>query len=172
MLSFASPGGLRFIALAATLALAGCHDAQRAITDAGIEAGRAGTPRVDREHAGSVAGNRTHAGSTLIVPTEALLLPVDFPADVFVPGGYRVNSVMDTGPMQVISLQADGRVSALFANARSTMQAHGWIQTMAMQSSADSAMLSYEKDSRAAVLSFNQAARGVTMSVQVRRARQ
>ena len=41
---------------------------------------------------------------------------------------------------------------------------------MSMQHSADSAMLSYEKDARAAVLSFNrgEGSDGVVMAVQLR----
>ena len=105
---------------------------------------------------------------------EALPLPKDFPGDIYLPQDYRINSVMDRGDMQVISLQAPGRVSGLFGAARDSMDRQGWKQTMAMQDSTDNALLTYEKEKRAAVLSFNggQGMRGVTMSVQLRNEQQ
>lgn len=155
-----------FALLMSVLGAAGCHDARNALGDAGIAPGTAPT-------IASSAMRPTAAAPPLRArDAEALVLPADFPIDVFVPAGYSVNSVMDSGPMQVVSLRSRGRVSALFADAKGAMRTHGWTQTLAMQTAADNAMLSFEKDGRAAVLSFDQSGsdHDVTTSVQLRRA--
>src|SRR3546814_9439756 len=85
----------------------------------------------------------------------ALALPDDFPDDIYLPADYRINSLMDRGTLRVVSLQAPGQVSALFGDARVSMDLRGWKQVLAMRDATDSALLTYEKDDRAAVLSFN-----------------
>jgi hypothetical protein len=160
---------IRFLALAGVVLsfalvlamLPGCRQSREALADSAIE------------HA---AGQLTAArdGDRVAIPTmqhgETLPLPEDFPDDIYLPRGYRINSVMDRGDMQVISLQAPGRVSGLFGDARDSMDRHGWKQTLAMQNSIDNAVLTYEKERRAAVLSFNSGhgMAGVTVSVQLR----
>src|SRR3546814_1493917 len=80
---------------------------------------------------------------------------------------YRINSLMDRGTLRVVSLQAPGQVSALFGDARVSMDLRGWKQVLAMRDATDSALLTYEKDDRAAVLSFNDdRSGGVTINVQ------
>ena len=141
--------------------LSGCQQSREALADSAIE------------HA---AGQLTAARDGDRVETlamqqgETLPLPEDFPDDIYLPRGYRINSVMDRGDMQIISLQAPGRVSGLFGDARDSMDRHGWKQTLAMQNSTDNAVLTYEKERRAAVLSFNSGhgVAGVTVSVQLR----
>src|SRR3546814_14080210 len=73
---------------------------------------------------------------------------------------------MDRGTLRVVSLQAPGQVSALFGDARASMDLRGWKQVMAMRDATDSALLTYEKDDRAAVLSFkDDRSGGVTINV-------
>ena len=90
---------------------------------------------------------------------DSLALPGHFPEDVYLPDGYRVNSVMDLQDVSVLSLSAPGEVGPLFVAARDAMQAQGWTQTLAAQHSVDTAMLAFEKDggdgARSATLSFN-----------------
>lgn len=149
------------------IALAGCKKATDSLTEAAIEHASNGKVKVERDGARTVI--KTRDGEMAMQAGKALPLPKDFPADVYLPGKYSINSVMDMGGMQVLSMQAPGEVAGLFADARSAMEAQGWKQTMAMQNASDNAMLSFEKDKRATVLSFNQAQdQGVTMSVQVR----
>lgn len=151
----------------ATVALAGCQKTQEALADSAIERASGGQLQVQRD--GDAVTFLDGEGSLAMRSGEALPLPEDFPDDVYLPTDYRINSVMDMDGVRVISLQAPGRVSGLFGAAREAMGRQGWKQTMAMQNAADTAMLSFEKDQRAAVLSFN-GSRGedVTMSVQVR----
>lgn len=150
------------------LPLAACQKAQTALADAAIERASDGKLKVDRDGDRTVI--KTAEGEMAVQTGAALPLPRDFPGDVFLPRAYQVNSVMDMGGMQVISMQADGDVAGLFAAARAAMDRQGWKQTMAMQNAADTAMLAFEKDKRAAVLSFNEGQDGkrVAMSVQLR----
>lgn len=156
--------------LALAIALAGCQKTQEALADSAIERASGGQLQVQR--AGDAVTLRGERGELAMRSGDALPLPEDFPADIYLPADYRINSVMDMDGMRVISLQAPGKVNGLFGAAREAMGRQGWKQTMAMQNAADTAMLSFEKDKRAAVLSFN-GGRGddVTMSVQVRSAR-
>jgi hypothetical protein len=100
---------------------------------------------------------------------DALSLPDDFPDDIYLPADYRINSLMDRGALRVVSLRAPGQVSTLFAAARTSMDKRGWKQTLAMRDASDSALLNYEKDDRAAVLSFSDdhGTGAVTMNVQL-----
>lgn len=158
---------LAIVALA-LVALGGCRKSQESIADAAIERASDGKVKIDRD--GDRMTIKTDQGEMAVQSGEALPLPKDFPGDVYLPPDYRINSVMDLGGAKVLSLQADGKVSVLFDAARTAMDKQGWKQTMAMQNSTDTAMLAYEKDKRAAVLSFNENSgdAGVTMSVQLR----
>src|SRR3546814_13703407 len=76
---------------------------------------------------------------------------------------------MDRGTLRVVSLQAPGQVSALFGDARASMDLRGWKQVMAMRDSNDCALLTSEKDDCAAVLSFkDDRSGGVTITFQLR----
>lgn len=149
------PSALAALALA-TLWATACRPAHEALAAAALPVGGADAPARPVEAIGW--------------GEDALALPPDFPDDIYLPPHYRIDSVMDRGSLRVLSLQAPGRVAALFGAASAAMREHGWKQTLAMRESGDSAVLTYEKDRRAAVLSFSGGGgmRGVTMSVQLR----
>lgn len=152
----------------AAFSIAGCQKAADAATEAAIE--RASGEKVEVDRDGGQVRIKTADGELTMQAGDALPLPADFPKDVYLPGRYDVNSVMDMGGTQVVSVSTRGKVSGVFAEAQQAMADAGWTQTMSMQHSADSAMLSYEKDARAAVLSFNRGEGndGVVMAVQLR----
>lgn len=154
------------LALAA-IAVSGCRKSQETMADAAIERASGGKVKVSRD--GDRMTIKTEQGEMAVQGGEALPLPKSFPDDIYLPRGYRINSVMDMGEAQVLSLQASGKVSTLFDAAREAMDRQGWKQTMSMQNSTDTAMLAYEKDRRAVVLSFssNRGEADVTMSVQL-----
>lgn len=156
----------------AALALAGCQKAADAAAEAAIE--RAGGGRVEVERDGDRVSIKTPDGELQVQSGESLPLPADFPRDVYLPRRYEINSVMDMGGMRAISVTTRGQVSGVFAEAQQAMARAGWKQTLSMQYSADNAMLSFEKDTRAAVLSFNkgEGSDGVVMGVQLRQDRQ
>lgn len=152
----------------AVVTLAGCQKTQEALADSAIERASGGQLQVLRD--GDAVTIRGEQGELAMRSGDALPLPEDFPDDIYLPADYRINSVMDMDGMRVISLQAPGKVNGLFGAARDAMGRQGWKQTMAMQNATDTAMLSFEKDKRAAVLSFSgsRGEQAVTMSVQLR----
>lgn len=152
----------------AAFSIAGCQKAADAATEAAIE--RASGEKVEVDRDGGHVRIKTADGELNMQSGESLPLPADFPKDVYLPGSYDVNSVMDMGGTQVISVSTRGKVSDMFAAAQAAMADAGWKQTMSMQHSADNAMLSFEKEERAAVLSFNRGEGndGVVMGVQLR----
>jgi hypothetical protein len=159
------------LSMVAPSLLSGCRQSREALADSAI--GHAASPLKAASDNDRVASGG-HVETLAMQQGETLPLPADFPDDVYLPRDYRINSVMDRGGLRVISLQAPGRVPGLFGAARDAMDRHGWKQTLAMQDATDNAVLTYEKDRRAAVLSFNSGGgvRGVTMSVQLRGERQ
>lgn len=156
------------VALLAATTLAGCQKTQEAMADS--TTARAGGVQLQAAHDGGGIPLRDEHGAAALRSGDALPLPENFPDDVFLPDNYRINSVMNMGGTQVISLQAPGQVSGLFGAARDAMDRQGWTQQMSMQNSTDTALLTYEKDKRAAVLSFNsdRSRQAVIMSLQLR----
>lgn len=150
------------------LSLAACQKTADAAAETAIERTSGQKVEVDRD--GDRMRIKTADGELNMQSGKALQLPADFPKDVYLPGRYAVNSVMDMGGTQMLSVATNGQVSGLFTDAQRAMGRKGWKQTMSMQHSADSAMLSFEKGERAAVLSFNKGEgdNGVVMGVQLR----
>lgn len=143
-----------------TALLAGCPQSR----DAFVE-----SAREPATHALPAYASQPAHGAAFGARGDALALPDDFPADIYLPADYRINSLMDRGALRVVSLQAPGEVSALFGDARAGMDRRGWKQVMAMRDATDSALLTYEKDDRTTVLSFNDdRSGGVTINVQLR----
>lgn len=138
------------------LAFAGCSPSREALSQAG-----AAGPTVPPLTADDVP-------VPALAVDEALALPENFPDDVYLPSDYRLTSVMDRGGLRVLSLQAPGRVPLLFDAARRAMRDSGWTQTIAVQDAGDTAMLGWEKERRAAVLSLHAGGGGVAMSLQLR----
>jgi hypothetical protein len=147
------------LSLAAT---PGCRQSREAFADSALEHPPMQLPAQDA----SRAPVRDRA---VVARGDALSLPDDFPADIYLPAGYRIDSLMDRGALRVVSLRAPGRVSTLFEAARASMDGRGWKQTLAMRDASDGALLNYEKGDRAAVLSFSDDhdAGAVTMNVQL-----
>jgi len=166
------PTRLSIATLLGALALAalasGCRPSRGAFADAAVAPAPAAIGLAAHD-AQATAPRRTSGASA--ARGEALLLPTDFPDDVYLPSDYRIDSLMDRGNLRVVSLRAPGQVSSLFEAARSSMGERGWKQTLAMREAGDSAMLSYEKADRTTVLSFSDPGddRGaVVVSVQLR----
>ena len=148
---------LAILIVVVLLALAGCHRSEDRLTQAAIERASHGRTDVDRDD--RTARVRGSDGNLALRAGESLPLPSDFPADVYLPEGYAVNSVMDLQGVSVVNLSAPGELSSLFSAAREGMQAQGWTQMLSAQHSVDAAMLAFEKPAdgtrRSATLSFN-----------------
>lgn len=152
---------------AITLCLAGCHKAQEVAAEAAIES--ASGHKVDIERDGDKVTYESDEGEVTMQHGMDLSLPADFPKDIYLPGKYTVNSVMDMGGMHVVALMAPEPVPALFSAASATMQQQGWKQVTAMQQATGSAMLAFEKEQRHVALSFNRnrQGEGTVVSVQM-----
>ena len=140
------------VAAVLLLATACSKSPQERMAEAAIE--RAAGGEVDVRRDGEQVSITTDEGSIKTSAGESLPLLADFPDDVYLPGSYKVNSVMDMGQVKAISLTTPMRVTQLFAEAGPAMKAQGWNQKMAMQQAAGNAILSFEKDKRGVSLSF------------------
>lgn len=160
------------LALVVLVSSSACQRAADSAADAAIERASGGKVEVERD--GDTVVFKTEDGQMAVQGGDSLALPADYPKDVYLPADYAVNSVMDLQGMNVLGLRAPGQVPALFADARKTMLAQGWKETMAMQHSAESALLAFEKgvpegEARVAMLSFGSDGEdGVQVSVQLR----
>ncbi len=150
-----TPALIALVLLSTALLATACSKSpEERVAEAAIE--RASGKDVDIERDGEQVTIKTDQGEMKMSAGEALPLPADFPRDVYLPGSYKVNSVMDMGPIKAINLTTDAKVSALFAEAGPAMKAQGWTQKMAIQQAAGHAMLSFEKDKRNVSLSFSE----------------
>jgi hypothetical protein len=98
---------------------------------------------------------------------EGATLPAGFPQDVYLPGDYKVSSSMELPGAMVVSLETEGQVAAMAADASKRMQAQGWKQTMAMQNEGDNQMFVFEKEQRNATVSFSREDEKVTVGLQL-----
>lgn len=149
---------MRWPALACALVLLG--GCARSASEAAAEAatGAAIAAATGQEVKVEAAGERVTIGTgeeaIRLRQGAALTLPADFPRDVYLPGDYRIRSVMEMGGTRVLNLSAPGTSGQLFADARAAMAQDRWTLGTSMQHAGDASMLSFEKDGRVAVLSF------------------
>ncbi|TWH99378.1 hypothetical protein IP90_03117 [Luteimonas cucumeris] len=152
--------------LLAPLLLAGCQKAGDALAEAALEKASGNKVDIDPDGKGGVT-LKTEKGEVNINSGDDLPLPKGFPGDLFLPEAYRVESVMEMGGAQVLSLRTQGAVPALYVDARAAMAKQGWKETMAMQPQADNALVSFEKERRVAMLSFSAEDDDVVVGVQL-----
>lgn len=113
-------------------------------------------------------GKKPDQGEMKIQSGEGLSLPTDFPGDVYLPSGYKVENVMKMGPLNSVVLGVSGQSQALSQDITSKMEAGGWKTALSMQSGERGAMLSFTRDKRTATYSLSPAQEDgkVTMSIQ------
>lgn len=138
-------------AVAMAVATAGCQKAADAATEAAIKRASGQDVEIDRD--GNRMRVRTAEGEVSFAAGNGVALPDDFPDDLFLPDTYGVSSVMDIGGARLLSLESGGSVPSMFEAARTSMEARGWSQTLAMQQ-AENAMLGFSRDGREAVYTF------------------
>ena len=142
---------LFLLTTAAMLSTAGCQRTADAATEAALERASGHEVAIDRD--GKRARILTPDGEINLATGGGMPLPDDFPADLFLPPTYAVNSVMEVGDARLVNMESEGTVAAMFDAARSAMQRRGWSQTLAMQQ-ADSGMLGFSRDGREATYTF------------------
>jgi hypothetical protein len=123
--------------------------------------------KVDVDENGGKVTFKTDQGEMQVASGASATLPADFPKDVYLPARYTVESVMQMPNAQVLALDTSGDIASMFADASKRMQAEGWKQTMAMQQTASTQMLAFEKDQRSAMLTFNAEGDAVKVGLQL-----
>ena len=150
----------------AALCVAGCGKSPgERLAEAAIEASTGQKVEVDED--GGKVSLKTDKGEMKISGGEGATLPAAFPKDVYLPEAYKVASTMDLPGAMVLSLETQGSVAALAADASKRMQAEGWKQTMAMQNEGDNQMFVFEKDQRNATVSFSKEDDKVAVGLQL-----
>lgn len=160
--------GLLAIGAMSLLALAACGEsAGEAAAEAAI--GAAGVEDVEIDEDGDRVSYRTDQGEVTITGGHAASLPEDFPADVYLPGAYVVESTLSMDQDLFVALAVDEEVPTLYAAAREAMAGHGWTETMAALENNENGLLTFEKDDRSAVVSVARGESGTSMGLQLTR---
>jgi ribosomal protein S6E (S10) len=150
----------------AALCVAGCGKSPgERLAEAAIQASTG--EKVDVSEDGGKITLQTDKGEMKISGGDGATLPAGFPQDVYLPADYKVGSAMEMPGAMVVSLETDGQMAAMAADASKRMQAQGWKQTMAMQSDGDNQMFVFEKDQRNATVSFSNDGETVTVGLQL-----
>jgi len=143
------------------LALSACgKSAEDRMAEAAIKAATGNGVQLDQE--GEKVTLKTADGDVTVHGGDNVSLPGDFPDDIPLPDGYKVESMLETGGSRIIALLAPGDAQQLYAAASEGMQAKGWKQTVALQGDGQGGLLGYEKDGRKATLSFTPETGGKT----------
>ena len=142
---------LLLVVACAALSIAGCQRGTDAAAEAALE--RASDQKAEEDRDGNRVRGEDEEGVRAIASGSGVLLPADFPDDLFLPATYGVSSVMDIGGARLVNLESNGSVGSMFDAARAEMERKGWSQTLSMQQ-ADSAMLGFRRGRREATYSF------------------
>jgi hypothetical protein len=164
-------------ALAASFAvalLAGCGSAADKATEALAEQARQAADG-DTATGPAQPGTQeirfqTEEGTLLHVQGEHVALPDDFPADIGLPEGYTLVSVMTMGATQSLVLQSKQGLPSLFEHFQTGQASRGWTETLSMQGTGGW-MLGFEKENRGLLVNLSSDVDGrtvVSLSVQAR----
>lgn len=146
-----------FAALASTavLAGAGCKRAGEAAADAAIAAASGGKVDVSHDGDGNTTITTKDGKQSMTVSTgDGAALPADFPRDVYLPSGYKVESALEMPGAIVTHVLTQGSVASVSSDADRGMQGQGWKQTMVMAQSDEAHIVMWEKGERHATLTI------------------
>src|SRR3546814_1636549 len=87
------------------VALGGCPQSRDAFVESAREPAARALP--------AYTGQPAHATVLGARGGGELALPDDFPDDIYLPADYRINSLMDRGPLRVVSLRSEEHTSEL-----------------------------------------------------------
>lgn len=142
-----------WVPVLAVVAMAGCSKSpEERIAEAAIGAVTGTEVSVDED--GEQVTFGSGADAVTISGGDTAKLPATFPKDVWLPGDYTVESVMDSGKFTMLSVHADGAVADLAAAAQQQMEGAGWKRSLSSQD-ASSSMLAFQNADRNALLSFD-----------------
>ena len=131
---------------------AGCQKSGDAAVEAGAErmAGREVDVKSGKDQ---VTINAKDAQLQIARDGQGLALPADFPKDVYLPDDFVVGNVLTVPRMLTVSGVTQGNLDDVFAQARASMQQHGWLEKSASQR-PQMQTLALKKEDREAVLNL------------------
>lgn len=100
-------------------------------------------------------GATVTVGDTRMSSGKAARLPQDFPKDVYLPGSYELESVVQSDQSTVLLMRTKQPVGKLFTDASTAMTSQGWTQGWSMPPAEGAGMVSFEKDGRRASISVD-----------------
>ncbi len=153
-------------ALALALVLSACgkseEKAAETLAEQALEANSGQDVDVDIGDDGQTVTIQTEQGTLKQSSGENVALPADFPADIALPDGYKVMSVMTMGPVTSVVMEVPDPPADVFTDFKSGQSGHGWKETLSMQGT-DGSMLGFEKGDRSLLLNLGNREEGGTM---------
>jgi hypothetical protein len=146
---------LALLAASALLSAAGCKRAGQSAAEAAIAAASGGKLDVRHGDDGTTTIASKDGKDTMTVSTGGdARLPADFPGDVYLPSGYRVESALEMPGAMVAHVLTAGDVASVAADADKGMLAQGWKQAMTLAQSDQAHIVMWEKGERHATLTI------------------
>ena len=100
-------------------------------------------------------GETVTIGGTRMSSGKAARVPADFPKDVYLPGSYQLESVIESDESTALHMSTGDAADKLFADAVSTMKNQGWKQGWTVPPGDGAALVSFEKDDRRASITVD-----------------
>lgn len=158
------------LALAASVTLlAGCQKATEAVAQKAVEKALG----VEVNQDGNQVVFKGKEGNLSVTSGEGTALPAGFPSDVPLPENAKVESVMEFGESQIVTLVVPDLLDTVVDEAGKRMVAEGWKQELRSITVNEGGMLVYSKEAedRSVSLIFSESGEGnVQMSVTVKAA--
>lgn len=133
--------------------VAGCQKATEAVAQKAVEQALG----VEVKQDGNQVVFKGKEGDVSVTSGAGTSVPASFPKDVPLPEDATVESVMEFGGSQIVTLAVAGELDAVIDQAAERMQAQGWEQAMRSVTAAEGGMLAYSKkaEDRSASLMFS-----------------
>lgn len=100
-------------------------------------------------------GETVTIGDTRMSSGDAARLPADFPKDVYLPGNYKLESVIQSPNSTALHMSTADAADKLFDSAVGAMKSEGWTQGWTVPPGDGAGLASFEKDGRRASLSVD-----------------
>jgi len=109
---------------------------------------------------------KTKDGETAVVSGEGASVPADFPKDVYVVKGAKIQMSMKTPDGYVLNMQVEQSTAKLAATYETELKAQGWAQEASFDM-GDTRSLSYKKDDRQLAIVMNKSDESTTVMITV-----
>mgnify|MGYP001435626532 CR=1 FL=1 len=155
-----------FALMSATLVLSGCKKASEKLTDKLIEkslkSSGAGDAKVDV--ANGKVSIKTDKGQMEMSTGESVALPADFPKDIYVIKGAKIQTAMKTPEGHMLQLSVERAKEKIAESYVSEMKAQGWTSDASMDMGETSTRL-FKKDNRQVAVMISQKDSGAELVI-------